>query len=257
MTAAERADLSVAVLGLKWYGDGATSLLQTLSPPETSLAMQLKRRRVNQAYESIIRYGTEEWWQDMTGHNAQTVKLGLLIMLTIRLGLRCPTEPSLKFICSLWLVCGDASALQTMTAQQKHVYLQHVKAEFDVQRRLAPVPIEYLPKLPDSPIAMLTGHPLLYRHAFPEGSAGPVEPQVSLVEVLRFDQTYGCRGGNKRQCAPALDLAIPVAPVVNTQMQQVADVMAAQQRMLEMLVNGGGFNRRSAIRVMGPSPNGG
>ncbi len=252
LNAEERANLSVVVLGLKWHGDDAASVLQTVSPPESSVAMQLKRRRVNQVYDSIVQYGTEEWWQDMTGLNSQTVKLGLVIMLAIRLGLRCPTEPTLKFLCSLWLVSGDARALQSMSAQQKHVYLQHVKAEFDVQRKLAPEPIEYLPRLPGSPIAMLTGHPLLYRHAFPEGSAEPVGPAIPLVDVLRFDQTYGCRGGSKRQCAPGLDLAVPVAPA-NTSIQQVADVMAAQQRMIEMLVNGGLGGRVGTQRTSQPS----
>ncbi len=102
-------------------------------------------------------------------------------------------------------------------------------------------------------MAMLTGHPLLYRHAFPEGSAEPVEPQIPLVEVLRFDQTYGCRGGGKRQCAPVLDLAVASVAPANAAMQQVADVMAAQQRMIEMLVNSGVGGRVGTQRTSQPS----
>ncbi len=85
LTSEQRADLSVEVLRLEWHGNDATSVLQAIAPVESaSVTLQLKRRRVNQAYESLVRYGSEEWWQDMTGPNSQTVKLGLIIMLTIR-----------------------------------------------------------------------------------------------------------------------------------------------------------------------------
>jgi hypothetical protein len=237
LTAEQKADLAVGVLQCKWHGLDATAVMQMLAAPVVGHRLG-SRRRASQCFEAMFQYGTEEFWQDLLAPSVASVKLDLLLQLAVRLGLRIPSEPTLKFITSWWLVASeDTRELGRLTAGQKHTYLLHVKGQFHALAKLLPDPLEHLAQLPSDPLALLRDHGDMFRNVFAE-KATPVTPRIQLRDVLDFDHTYGCRGGG-RHTVPAtaqLTLGMP-----DTAVQQVADVMASQQRMIEqMLANSAG-----------------
>ena len=74
----------------------------------------------SQNYTSIASYGTAEFWDIMASAGHREQKLNLIIQLCLALGLRCPAEPTLKYICSFWLVAGDgAEAAGKMSSVEK------------------------------------------------------------------------------------------------------------------------------------------
>ena len=103
LSAADRADLSQEVLTLKWHGADLTRLQAHLKPPPSG-RITTPRRRSLQSYEAIVNYGTQAWWDFMMDDAPAQSKLDALIRRAILLGLRIPKEPTLKFMCSLWLL---------------------------------------------------------------------------------------------------------------------------------------------------------
>ncbi len=175
----------------------------------------------------MFQYGTEEFWQDLLAPSVTSVKLDLLLQLAVRLGLRTPSEPTLKFMTSWWLVASESTReLGRLTAAQKHTYLLHVKGQFHALAKLLPDPLEHLAQLPSDPLTLLRDHGAMFHNVFAE-KATPVAPRIQLGDVLEFNHSYGCRGGG-RHTVPATAQLAPGMP--DTAVQQVADVMASQHR---------------------------
>ena len=55
-------------------------------------------------------YGTDTEWDVLTSQsNPSLTKLELIVQLAIGLGMRCPSEPTLKLLCLWWMVCSHTA----------------------------------------------------------------------------------------------------------------------------------------------------
>lgn len=147
-SAEERAELASKIIGFHWAGDHGVRVLSALTPTEEPGP---KKRRSQQNFDAMVSYGTQEFW-DHLGDSAavSNSKLDSIISMGIRLGLRCPSEHTLKLMNSLWVFCSEPNdRLQRMSSAQKYTLLQHTKREFDRARKLACEPPLYIQKLPE------------------------------------------------------------------------------------------------------------
>jgi hypothetical protein len=265
-----RADLSGTVLGMNLHPPDMHAILGSLSEG-VAVSSGAKRRRVQQNWMAVHNYGTAEFWtrlQDpaMPG----SCKLDLILQLAIGLGLRLPTEPSIKWMTSWWLsVAEEPSEVARMDGAAKKTMLAHVKATFDGLRKAAGDPVLFLEKLPENAVVFLRDAPSLYHVCFVAGP--PVVPAMSIQNIAAIDMTYGCRGGAaKLQPQAASQLALPNVSLQlgDSPMERMASMMfqrmeamaTNQQRLMEMAmtgaVTGAGHraNPRPLAALAGSSP---
>ncbi len=134
LSATERADLSNAALACEWHGQDTMAVLSAMVPTNSQI---VKRRRVQQSYESIVAYGTDELWDDLVSDFTPALKLQKILELSLSLGLRCPTEPTIKFLCSWWVVASETDeGIRRMTQPQKHTFSMHCKSEINRARKM-------------------------------------------------------------------------------------------------------------------------
>ena len=120
------AEASSAVVAIGWARpEDARSVLDVL---KTDDRPSTKRRRSQQNYLSIINYGTAEWWEDlMAPETTAAGKLSAICQLALTLGLRLPTEPTAKFMTSLWQCVAQApDALARQDPVAKALMLRHM-----------------------------------------------------------------------------------------------------------------------------------
>ena len=98
--AATRAEISELILQVPWHHEDGNYLLSLLVPAESPAP---KRRRAQQSYEAVIEYGTSQIWDTLTSPGPASLKMHTVISLATGLGLRCPSEHTLKFLTSWWL----------------------------------------------------------------------------------------------------------------------------------------------------------
>ena len=258
-TPGEKADFSAKVVELKWATQQDLDIvLECLTPgPCTPSA---KRRRSQQDFRSVHLYGDETFWDALTSTSmGSAAKLQLLLQLAMRLGLRLPSEHSLKWLTSLWLFATNSEEdLIRMDAVGKAVFLKHTKNVMDGFRRTASDPFSWVHTLPGDPVEYLRDFPTLFKAAYGENKV-PGPCRFDLSAVLAFDQSYGCRGSSRvvPLGRPSLTLvggAVPSASTLSmsprrgeatalsamagqfmTQMQQMA---ANQHRLMEMMLGG-------------------
>ena len=243
-----RADLSGTVLGMNLHPPDMHAILGSLSEG-VAVSSGAKRRRVQQNWMAVHNYGTAEFWtrlQDpaMPG----SCKLDLILQLAIGLGLRLPTEPSIKWMTSWWLsVAEEPSEVARMDGAAKKTMLAHVKATFDGLRKAAGDPVLFLEKLPENAVVFLRDAPSLYHVCFVAGP--PVVPAMSIQNIAAIDMTYGCRGGAAKLQPPAASqLALPNVSLQlgDSPMERMASMMfqrmeamaTNQQRLMEMAMTG-------------------
>ena len=247
--AGTRAEISELLLQVPWFGEDGNFLLGLLVPAE---APAPKRRRAQQSYEAILEYGTQQIWDTLMNSGPAALKLHTVISWAMGLGLRCPTEHSLKFLTSLWLYVSETQEeLARTTREQKQGMLQHFKREFDRCRKNMHDPPVYLIQLPDQPLLLLRDYEVLYRSFYKDG-AEPCQPAVDPKRIRELDCTYSCRGGQVPRtptAAPAAAQSMEVASlsspmagmerVANLFMDRLGSLQSSQQKLLELLVTGG------------------
>jgi hypothetical protein len=197
MSAAEQAELSTVAVAVPWASDEHLAKVLNAFAVAVPLAPG-KRRRSQQDFTTVHYYLTERMWEAMLdGSVPSDTKLTALLGHCIHLGMRCPTEPSMKWVCSLWLVCStDSSELARLSIIDKTLKFKQVKLHFNQYRLKAPEPPVWVERLPAKPVELLRDFPLLYRTAFP-CEASPTLPGVSVEMIGGFDMSYSCRGGLK------------------------------------------------------------
>jgi hypothetical protein len=121
------------VLTMAWFDMDATRVLEALSPPRP-LAVQVRRRSQQHWSPAVILYGTSRDHEMLAGEAVPEVKLDRIVRLTIALGLRCPSEHTIKFLTSWWLYVSNERP-QELSTQDKQSLLLHTKRAFDVVRR--------------------------------------------------------------------------------------------------------------------------
>ena len=85
LSATERADLPNAALSCEWPGEDAMAVLSAMVPTNSHI---VKRRWVQQYYECLFAYGTDELWDDLMSDFTPALKLQKILELSFSLGLR-------------------------------------------------------------------------------------------------------------------------------------------------------------------------
>jgi hypothetical protein len=261
LTAMDRADLANVVVGINWCEpEDGTSVLAALAPVTSTLPPG-KRRRTQQDFMAFCNFGTDEFWNQLLGEVPTSAKLNIILQWAIGLGLRCPSEHSMKWLCSVWLAVGqtEAELVAMDPAQKKHMF-NHTKAVFDSMRKHAAEPPMWIDKLPHNPVEFLRDFSGIY-HLHYGGSDAPVPVPAGLLKKLTaLDMSYSCRHGRVMALQPAgsassssgqMQLAVsdsPMERVANLFMNRMESMAAAQQRMMELMMGGGAMDRRGAMQ---------
>ena len=255
------------VLAMKWHAQDASLVVNALSSVD-DVAVAPKRRRCGQSYQAIGQYLTESDWAVLLEPSSSGAKLQVLLESSFGLGLRTPTEPSIKYLCSLWIYLDvPESQRQRMSPATKFSLFAHVKRELHRRSHGLAACTDHVVALPERPIDFRRLYPLLYEAHF--RGVDPVEPQVDLRPVLDLDASYRCRSGGVPQGAssvvppsqvPTLQLG-GSAPLEISAVERVAEMFMTkmeglqlqQQQMLALVIgNGGGSS--SAGRNPQPLP---
>jgi hypothetical protein len=262
LTAVERADLANLVVAMSWCEpDDGNSVLAALTPV-TSMLPPGKRRRTQQDFLAFCNFGTEELWSQLLGGAPASAKLGIALQWAIGLGLRCPTEHTMKWLCSVWLAVSQTEAeLVVMEPVQKKHMFHHTKSVFDSLRKHAADPPVWIDKLPHNPVEFLRDFPDIFRLLYGGGAPVPVQADL-LRKVTAFDMSYTCRGGARvvpsqlpgsgsSSSGGVMQVAVadsPMERIANLFMGRIDAMAGAQQRMMELMMGGGGMDRRGGMQ---------
>jgi hypothetical protein len=125
----------VQMSSLSWHDH--THLLFAAGPFNESADASAKQppRRQLQDWAALPSYFTAELWAFLKDSKInQATKLDALVNFAVKGGLRLPTENTLKIMTSTWLVCTEGPST-FLGSEQKLVFLKHLKAVFQQQRK--------------------------------------------------------------------------------------------------------------------------
>ncbi len=105
VSAGELAELAVGACDINFAAGDLEKVLAVLT--EVKPAQTTKRRRAQQNYLSILQYGTAAMWSSFQKPGDRNAKLLDILNLRIKLGLRLPSEHTLKLIASWWAVVSE------------------------------------------------------------------------------------------------------------------------------------------------------
>ena len=280
ITVTERADLTVAISKLEWCNvEDQTHALSALADFQVEPAKK-KGRRAQQNFTTLVQYGTEAFWHDFTSiHASPAAKLHVLLEHAAKVGLRCPSEPTIKMLTSMWLVAAHSrSELQSFDRVTKMTFKDHVKDSFDSYRRRLSAPLAYVEVLPEDVATYMREYGGMWKAVL--GTAMPVSPGLDAVTLLTFDNSYACRGGRgsvmefgqptnvpssrgqpSGSAIPIMGLSprrgecAALERMATTFMAQMNMASTFQQKMLEMMMGqpGGGNLRSLATLTSGGS----
>ena len=272
-----RLSLASEVLACNWSSlDDSTMVLAELQ--QGGEASQAKRsRRCLQDFKSICEYLSEGMWHALQDPGSSPdSKLSALLQHAMRLGMRTPSEPTVKLLTSLWIIVAfDAAAVNAMDSVHKVLKYKHVKGVFDTMRRKAADPVVFIEALPAKPVDLLRDSPLLYKAAFSGGQSPAAPPAASMEHLHAIDMSYACRGGLKGMmhfghhphgsCSSGSGGPVPMAVggggsgsglggfenVAMMFMQRMETMASQQQRLVEMVTSGGtaggGLSRMASV----------
>ena len=190
------AEVAERVQGIPWFGNDRQELLMCLIPAKVGPGRP--QRRSMQNYMALIAYLTPSEWDVLMSTEISVSKLHIILDKGLRLGMRTPAEPTLKFLMSFWIVVSESAKVRVgMSSNQKANLLMFVKKEFHRKSRCAGDAVYYVQQLPGNPLDLQNDSPELWKYAFPDEL--PVPAHVSLAEVAAFDNTFSCR---ERKCSP-------------------------------------------------------
>ena len=249
LTHEARAHLSCEAVTIEWFNtDHCTAVVAAFDRPGSG---KKKERRDSQDYLNIHLYGHEHFWRALTSsENVATSKLQLVCNLGMALGLRLPSEHTMKWMTSLWLCTSHSiEALASLPEDAKGVYIVHVKKSWASMKAKSGTPTEWIQKLPCDPLDCCRDFPQTFVAMFPGGIKPVNPPPIDIHAVMAFDQTYGCRGGKtKTQSAVPGWMEAMAAPRLATSPKKEAtgfekmasQMMAHQTRILELVLGSGG-----------------
>ena len=269
-----KSSLAEAVMTVRWAKpEHAELVLSTLCAPDARGAKRARRRRDHQDFRCLHLYLSEDMWKGLLDTaSSPDAKLQAILQHALRLGLRLPTEPSTKLMCSLWLLVScDSAELNAMDNVSKSIKLHRVKHEFNGLRLKWGDPVLWVETLPENPFVYLAKYKALYDVAF--GDRSPCAPHLSGDALQAFDMSYSCRGGMKQYVgvgfqatgSGALALVPRVLPAASAASSSTAGMAAmdgmqgfqqmavsfmqqmatSQQRMVEMMMGTTGGNPRT------------
>jgi hypothetical protein len=249
LTADETSELAIIAVGVQWASEADVNRVLAAFTVQPSLPPG-KRRRSQQDYTKAHHFLTARMWEAMLDPQTPSdVKLTALLGHFVKLGLRCPSEPTIKWLTSLWLVSStDPVELGRMGVTDKTIRLKNTKVHFNSMRQRATDPPEWVGVLPSNPVDMLRNYPLVFAAAF-AGGASPAPPGVSMEMISAFDMTYSCRGGlatlpmsfggSPGQPTPSLASSSSSTSVdlSNMIMGFMQSMQANQHQMVQLMIN--------------------
>lgn len=164
------------------------------------------------------------------------LKLQRIIRRAFDLGLRTPSEPTLKLMASLWMTISETpETLANLDGCQKSANLNYTKYEFDLlRRRDTSEPIVWWDSLP-TPLEFLNQHPVAFKQIFQD--CMPIPPTDQLASVLmQVDVSYGCRGGGQKRQQVSM-------PQCNSSLQRSASAYCRLRQQLAAF---------AAVKLSGP-----
>jgi len=189
----DRAELSCIVAAMKWHGSDRDDVLQALLVEPCCTPS--RSRRTLQQYFAVTEYLTRSEWDSLIAEkNTATTKIDIIVNRCIRLGLRRPTEHTLKLLTSLWLAVSEApERLAAMPTSQKVDSARYFKACFKAAARRAAEPGLHLERLPATPAELQAKHASTYGNAYEPGEA-PIPCPIDLAPMRSVDVSFRCRG---------------------------------------------------------------
>jgi hypothetical protein len=233
ISAADLADLAEIAMGVPWASaDDSSTVLCAFVRGKLPDA---KRRRSSQNFVALGCYGTAELWELMRSSASAATKLDRILKLALDLGCRCPSEPTVKWWASFWMMLTETEeSLNAMTPVDKAVRLKHVKATFHARCKKVVDPVSWIEELPSSPAELHKAHPGVYAGAFPGDTAAIVAP-INWSEVSALDMTYGCRGGMTKLVQPApVKVQISGHACASPAEEMAASVFSKMEKMMQM-----------------------
>ena len=243
LTAVEKARVATEVAKVTWATpEDAASVLDVLAEQPHK-----RRRRCNQNFLAIHNYLTDSQWQGFAQRTlTRDAVLNKFLFHAMSLGLRCPTEPSIKWITSLWLcLTSTDTELANMDPVAKALKLKAVKSTFDDLRKKARDPPDWIETLPVDPAVCAAQHPSMYNALF-SGDATPAKPHLDMDYVQKFNDTYCCRGG-LRSAVPTLTTQVVQPTAGACMLEKMAmglfQAMSQQQQTMLQLMGSGQHHR--------------
>jgi len=178
------------------WADGDSSLVLTaLAGGEPAVTANLTRRP-QQDFRHFLAYLTADRWENLLDTNVSAYSKQEVILEWLRLlGLRNPTEPTLKFIASSIILLAEGwEKAQVMQVGVKKCYMRSVGSDFKRSVRMASAPIHYIASLPALPDDFKARYGDMYDAIYGAGP-GPVPPQIDTLRLTLLDDSYKCRGG--------------------------------------------------------------
>ena len=195
LTDVEKADFAGMIAQMAWHNEEHSAKVLAGLAGDSKTTDPARRRRNLQDFTAFLSHGHNHFWTTMQSNTPMTSKLQFLRQHLLKLGLRTPSEHTLKLVCSFWVFqVHSPKVLATLTTQQKAAYLKHVKGAFDGLRRQCGDPAVWIDRLPCEPTMSLHEYPSIFSAIFARGSPPVISP-VDLAGVIALDQSYGCRGG--------------------------------------------------------------
>ena len=258
-----KSTLAQAVITVRWAShEHHDMILDVLSEDDSRTAKKARRRRDMQDFRCLYLYLSEDMWAVLLDPEGSTdAKLQAIMQHALRLGMRLPSEPTSKMLCSLWLLVScQVAELNSMDNVSKAIRLQRFKNEFGSLRLKWPDPVAWVATLPESTCEYMAKYKVLYDAAF--NGRAPTAPKIAGDVLAAFDMSYTCRGGMKQYVGVGFKteshgtaLAVAAVPKVAsmphmgqamggieafqqmavTFMQQMAN---SQQKMIEMMMGG-------------------
>ena len=251
ITLDERATLSSLVTAVPWYGSDLNAVMAALVPP-----VQSSRKKM-QNFVALPEYFAEHEWEQLQDPEAPVNhKRDFVLNRSTQLSLRCPSEPTTKYLTSFLIVCSSSPRdLQTMTGTQKQETLRHFKQQFKTYGRRLSEPATYVETLPATPGELKRLHADLCKTCYPEGSP-PVKAKVDLMLVQGVDVSFRCRGSGV-EANHVTTLSLPSASstdhlfsqaerFANSMMDNMWRMQQQQQQLMSAVMgNGSGQQPRS------------
>ena len=197
MPADALAGLCAEILGVKWFGNDHTVILDAMRPQSTTLPPGKRRRSQQHWSPQILGYATRQDHELLSNPDiAAHIKIDRIINVCMDLGLRCPSEQTMKYICSWWQVVSHSpSALGQLSTFDKMNFLATAKRQFDLCRRRAPEPHRFCEQLPVDPVEFLRDSPELYRCKYRSDAEVPTQPTLyspQAIECLVLCKPAAC-----------------------------------------------------------------
>lgn len=159
----------------------------------------------------------------------------------------------MKWLASLWQVCCcNEAQLAKKSDMDKRIALLSLKSAFAAMKpKLQDPPVEWVERLPDEPSVFMDKCKRLWARGMKGNHPGV--PHVDMKRVAELDMTYGCRGGRTLSHFAVRDRAQAVASphqvgnarlgcdpmerMASMFMESMENMLAGQQRMLELTMN--------------------